>query len=106
MKIFLVLAGLLCLVFACFLLGPADSVVESPSLPEPVVVSESPYAHGYERGRASFLLQMGEDVPMPPAVRYVTGLEPHEVSEEEMRGYVDGYHRAADGMHCPGSCTK
>lgn len=99
MRIFLSVLGLVCLVFlASFFLarrGPeVDVVVESSSVPV------SPYRVGYERGRASFLRQMGEDVPLPPAVKYAN-LDGHEVSEEEGRGYVDGYHRAAELMYCP-----
>ena len=102
MRIFLGLSGLALVVF----LGSFLFVGESPreDSPEVVVLEESfttPYRHGYDRGYASFLRQMGEEAPMPVAARYATGLDEHEVSEEEGRGYVDGYHRAADGFVCP-----
>lgn len=100
MKIFFVCCFCLLALFVLAEFFPRDAEVR----PEAVVVVESPsvtpYRAGYERGYASFLRQMGEDVPLPAAVKY-TSLDGHDSSEEESRGYVDGYHRAADLMYCP-----
>lgn len=98
MKIFLAFC-LLCLAFLSLWLFRPVGVPEAVVVPESVSVV-APYDHGYARGYASFLRQMGEDVPMPVAVRYVVE-DGHDVGEEEMRGYVDGYHRAADRGVCP-----
>lgn len=70
-------------------------------LSEEKVVEMTPYRYGFLRGERSLLMQMGvEDLPPLPAVaRYVSsGSDPEG---EEIRGYVDGYHRAAGSMYCP-----
>lgn len=112
MRIFLLVVGLACLVFVLSFMGkpevPSSPVVDA-TVEAPVVVETTPYAHGYLRGYASFRRQMGEDYPLPPVARYSADLDGHEISEDEMRGYVDGYHRAADmgyGGGCTRDCTK
>ena len=84
-----------------------DSVVEEVSVvsaPEDSIesleVADSAYTYGFDRGRACFLVQMGEDVKIPSSSRYmVVG---HWSEDEVGRGYVDGYHRAAEMFSCPG----
>jgi len=81
-------------------------VSESVSVPEPkdsiesLEVADSAYSYGFDRGRACFLVQMGEDVKIPSSSRYMT--EGHWSEDEVGRGYVDGYHRAAEMFSCPG----
>ena len=74
-------------------------------VPEPVlgVMRSDPgsYEVGYEMGKRAFMIQMGMEVD--PVVRYTTisGSSGGGNEEEMNRGYVDGYHRAADGFICP-----
>ena len=63
-------------------------------------VEDDAYSYGFRRGRACFLVQMGEEVSVPDSARYV--VDGHWSEEEVGRGYVDGYHRAADTFSCPG----
>lgn len=94
-----------CVVFLVFVVSLGLFLFRSPvRKPEPEAAREyfveTPYRSGYRRGYESFLEQMGEEVRLP-RVRYVSNTG-HEVSsEDELRGYVDGYHRAAASVHCP-----
>lgn len=86
----------------------AEEVVDEPGLlGAEEVVEITPYRYGFLRGQRNFMLQMGlEDVPsLPPVARYASSESSGFDSEEEGRGYVDGYHRAADMMYCP-RCTR
>jgi hypothetical protein len=73
--------------------APRDSIESSE-------VADSAYSYGFDRGRACFLVQMGEDVKIPSSSRYM--VEGHWSEDEVGRGYVDGYHRAASMFSCPG----
>lgn len=70
-----------------------------PGAPEPGAVVEvlSPYRYGYVSGYRSFLEQEGMEVPSSRVVMYATD----SMDEEYSRGYVDGYHRATEAVHCP-----
>lgn len=62
---------------------------------------ESAYEAGYESGYRAFMMQMGKKVA--PVARYAVlkdSFSPED-GEEMDRGYVDGYHRAADSFVCP-----
>lgn len=76
----------------------------SDDVPEPVlgIMSEpSSYEVGYEVGKRAFLIQMGGEVD--PVVRYTSTASASFSGEdgEMSRGYVDGYHRAAETYNCP-----
>lgn len=80
--------------------------ISSDEVPEPVLgimrSDPSPYELGYETGRRAFLVQMGEEVE--PVVRYTSSVVLDR--EESDRGYVDGYHRAAETYNCPRPAQK
>jgi hypothetical protein len=90
------------------LMGTRDSVVVEEvsvvSAPEGSIesleVADSAYSYGFRRGEACFLVQMGEDVKIPSSSRYM--VEGHWSEDDVGRGYVDGYHRAAEMFSCPG----
>lgn len=123
MRIFLVVLGLCCLLFLVSFLavrgsapvvddvprGVSSMVESGDEVPQEVLpegrVPDGPYEYGYARGRASYLRQMGQNAPMPPAFRYVS-FDSHDASEAEARGYADGYHRAGELMFCPRGCTR
>ena len=68
----------------------------------------SDYDFGYKMGYNSLLVQMGQKTKFKD-VRYTSDGEPDRDSEESAKGYVDGYHRAADEvsrlLNCPG-CSR
>jgi len=68
-------------------------------------LGDSDYEVGYKTGYNSLLIQM-ELKPEFKDERYTAGGEWSRHSEEVSRGYVDGYHRAADEVMrssiCPG----
>lgn len=80
----------------------AKPVVEPVILSEVEVVSnkETPYETGYRTGYRAFQLQMGQEAPR--LVKYTSSSETVEsLGEDASKGYVDGYHRAADSYVCP-----
>jgi hypothetical protein len=80
--------------------------------PPPVFLSSeppTPYDIGFRVGYEAFLKQVGMYTPdMAPKSAYtvLTGMNINEFSEEDSywidRGYVDGYHRATESVHCTG----
>jgi hypothetical protein len=77
------------------------------SVPKPEVFSkeaQNPYEFGFQRGYIALLRQMGENVSSPKIAAY-TSMGTHEETEEESKGYVDGYHKACDSLESF-SCTR
>jgi hypothetical protein len=70
-------------------------------LPAPV----NSYDEGYQRGYSAFVHQFGLTDRFPVRSAKYTDDGHSEDKEEITRGYVDGYHRAADEasfyLHCP-----
>ena len=58
------------------------------------------YTIGYDKGYRSFLEQNGR-VDLSPVKKYTAYVEQELEKDEVDRGYVDGYHRAADTIYCP-----
>jgi hypothetical protein len=58
------------------------------------------YTIGYDKGYKSFLEQNGR-VDLSPVKKYTAYVEQELEKDEVDRGYVDGYHRAADTIYCP-----
>lgn len=80
--------------------------LKTKKIEEPIPAPESAYAEGYERGYRALMEQMGQELPAPPPKRSVKYLSMNpEEKEETLKGYVDGYHTAADVYerlnHCP-----
>jgi len=67
-----------------------------------IEVEETPnsYTIGYDKGYRSFLEQNGR-VDLSPVKKYTVYVEQELEKDEVDRGYVDGYHRAADTIYCP-----
>lgn len=65
---------------------------------------ESDYQTGFKEGYNAFKDQMGlSSIPsLPKNIKYLRNEEEEVDQEQRIKGYVDGYHRAADSMHCPG----
>lgn len=84
-----------------FLLQMNQKATKAPdSVEEPSpVVPLTAYEHGRMTGHHAFLNQTGQYIPMPKIASYSSKIEDDE--EEFSKGYVDGYHRAAEMMHCP-----
>lgn len=65
------------------------------------------YEVGFREGFVTFLNQSQIYIPMPPTeivVAYTSDLEEDQQTtnkEQKLKGYVDGYHRAASSSHCP-----
>jgi hypothetical protein len=87
---------------------PAVPVVQE-SVKEPVE-RMTPYQYGYLKGKRNLMIQMGigDVAPLPSVAEYATSESSSEESqeEEELKGYVDGYHRAAELMFDPRGCTR
>lgn len=65
-----------------------------------IVVSNTAYEEGCMAGHQAFLKQVGQYIPMPKSAKYSKDMGVDE-QEEFNKGYVDGYHRAAESLHCP-----
>jgi hypothetical protein len=74
-----------------------QSQAESTETIPPVV--NTAYENGRVAGHYAFLKQVGQYIPMPKAAKYSVNMGDDE--EEFNKGYVDGYHRAAESLHCP-----
>jgi len=82
--------------------------IEIPARELPVVdkseaiVEADSYRKGYMRGYHAFLAQTGTYMPPPVAIAY-TSSHPDvpEDQDRDMKGYVDGYHKAAESFQCP-----
>lgn len=64
------------------------------------------YQVGYEKGYYSFLIQNGQDAEKMTA--YTVSVESafdqentKDYKDAMEKGYVDGYHKACDSIHCP-----
>jgi hypothetical protein len=83
---------------------PAVQETAQESAPE-IETGDDDYEVGYKTGYNSLLIQM-DRTPEFKEERYTAGGEWSRHSEEVSRGYVDGYHRAADEVMrssvCPG----
>ena len=64
-----------------------------------VVVNNTAYEEGRMAGHYAFLKQTGQYMPMQKSAKYSKDMGDDE--EEFNKGYVDGYHRAAESFHCP-----
>ena len=63
------------------------------------VVGDS-YRQGYVRGYNAFLAQTETYMPLP-AIAYTSSHPDAPEEGQGMDGYVDGYHKAAESVHCP-----
>lgn len=60
------------------------------------------YESGFNRGYNAFMAQMGEESSEKRVFKYTKFEKEIENSEEEeLKGYVDGYHKAAELQYCP-----
>lgn len=67
-------------------------------------IENTPYQDGYEQGFNAFCNQMGIEPKYKPkpSIQY-TSMIKEETEEDQLKGYVDGYHRASSSMYCPRS---
>lgn len=87
---------------------PTPTAVASPSESDAPRVTD--YERGYMSGFLAFQKQFGVYVPaeqnIPKGHFYsYTSHKDDEDSDEETKGYVDGYHRASAMIHCPASAS-
>jgi hypothetical protein len=82
-----------------------DSIEDQVEIEDSFNPGDSDYDLGYKIGYNSLLIQMGQNIKFKD-VRYTSYSDPDRDSEESEKGYVDGYHRAADEvsrlLDCPG----
>lgn len=81
-------------------------LVVSDSTAESEADEETDYQAGFRQGYNAFKEQMDSpNIPsLPKTIKYLRDEGSDEGSidqEQKAKGYVDGYHRAADSMHCP-----
>lgn len=76
---------------------PFDSASKTASV-VPETAARSSYEEGFRKGYFAFLAQEGLYFPPPEASKSYTS---SVVDEDVSKGYVEGYHRAAEMEHCP-----
>ena len=81
-----------------------DSAGDQVDLGDSFSLGGSDYDFGYKMGYNSLLIQMGQKTKFKD-VRYTSDGGPDRDSEESSKGYVDGYHRAADEVSRLLNCT-
>lgn len=77
-----------------------DSVVAKTAREEEgySIVIKTSYDEGYYNGYHAFLEQFEIEVPKTKTIKYLSYAKD---KEDMQRGYVDGYHKAAESIHCP-----
>lgn len=105
-RTFLAFCLLMCLVAsASWFLRKTDRAPESVEIDPSsrLAVVPSAYQHGYVSGFDAFLKQTGQYAPRPAVASYTSSKEYSMDDKEVERGYVDGYHKAAELQNCPRS---
>ena len=108
--------AILCIIFVLsFMAARQNNDLVVPDKAVETIVNNDPvfseatddYEVGFREGFVTFLNQSQIYIPMPPTeivVAYTSDLEEDRQAtnkEQKLKGYVDGYHRAASSSHCP-----
>ena len=96
--IFLVVLVVALAILARFCKNDVPEVAEDSNV---VVVNNTAYEEGRMTGHYAFLKQTGQCISTPKSARYSRKDMSDDEEDEFNKGYVDGYHRAADFFQCP-----
>jgi hypothetical protein len=98
-------------IFSCLFWRASENRTPAmPPIESKVHADESPYERGYLEGRRAFVAQFAADNPEILSRSDMSYSSSHDApprrqeterTEEELRGYVDGYHSAGNSQHCP-----
>jgi len=110
-KVFAALVLFNIALFSClFWRASENRTPTAPPIESKVLADESPYERGYREGHRAFIAQFTTDDAEIPPLSKMSYSSSHDApprrkeaerTEEELRGYVDGYHSAAEFQHCP-----
>ena len=84
-----------------------ESFYEAEANVEPVVetidLEKRAYEIGFDRGKNALYQQMGRfDKIEDKQTEYTVLIEENEETKEiQLKGYVDGYHKASESLQCP-----
>jgi hypothetical protein len=111
LKITLILLSLFALLFLVVwnLLEKKNQIIEKNQIENEnsFMLEESAYQAGFREGFFAFMKQTGQYTPSlntTSAIYEYTKSKyekKDEDNEENLQGYVDGYHKATESMHCP-----
>jgi len=91
--------------FYSFLFWRMSDSPRTEPRPNKAPINDAEYRKGYLEGCRAFLVQMDADMTAGSSDSPRTEMSyssSHEgYSERAVKGYIDGYHRAAESQHCP-----